>query len=108
MPAYGSVGQRLGKLALILSSTHTGEVAAAAAAIGKVLEAEGADWHQRAEVIEIDFRSKAQPAISPPPHGRGRGHHSPATAILEPVGSRPPSRSCTSASGSSPPQRADS
>jgi hypothetical protein len=47
-----TTAERLAKLVLLLSSPNSGEVAAAAAAIGRVLEAEHRDWHDLARSIK--------------------------------------------------------
>jgi hypothetical protein len=43
--------ERLSQLMLMLSSTHDGEVVNAARAIGRLLDAERADWHMLANGI---------------------------------------------------------
>jgi hypothetical protein len=49
--------ERLGKLVALLASDQSGEVAAAAAAIGRTLSAAGADWHDLAEIVTNDEAS---------------------------------------------------
>ena len=63
MQTSPELAERLGKLTLLLSSTHEGEIAAAARAIGKVLETAGADWHTYAEAVAMGFRA---PQAAPP------------------------------------------
>jgi predicted NAD-dependent protein-ADP-ribosyltransferase YbiA (DUF1768 family) len=46
-----SLRVRLGRLVLLLSSDKPGEVSAAAAAIGRTLEAAGLDWHAFAAIV---------------------------------------------------------
>jgi hypothetical protein len=53
---------RLRQLLLLLSSDQPGEVAAAAAAIGRALKAAGGDWHDLANGL-----------LAEPPDQRGRG-----------------------------------
>lgn len=52
MTALATIAPRLRQLILLLSSSHPGEVANAAAAIERTLKAAGADWHALAEAIE--------------------------------------------------------
>jgi hypothetical protein len=47
-----TTSEKLTKLLLMLSSPNSGEVVAAAAAIGRVLEAEHKDWHDLARSIK--------------------------------------------------------
>src|SRR5262245_39778790 len=47
---------RLRQLLLMLSSDQPGEVAAAAAAIGRVLKAAGTDWHELANGLLAETR----------------------------------------------------
>jgi hypothetical protein len=51
-----TTAERLAKLVLLLSSPNRGEVVAAAAAIGRVLEAENRDWHDLAHSIKTPPR----------------------------------------------------
>jgi hypothetical protein len=57
MPAASDVGTRLGKLFPRLASDHTGEVVATVLAIGRVLEANGIDWHRVADVVRTGLDS---------------------------------------------------
>jgi len=52
MTALTTIAPRLRQLILLLSSSHPGEVANAAGAIGRTLRAAGSDWHALAEAIE--------------------------------------------------------
>jgi uncharacterized membrane protein YccC len=56
-----TTSEKLTKLLLMLSSPNSGEVVAAAAAIGRVLEAEHRDWHDLARSIKtpVSPRSNA-------------------------------------------------
>lgn len=62
LKASPDLGQRLGKLLLMLSSTHDGERAAATVAIGKVLDGAGQDWHDLAEAVKKGFRADIKPS----------------------------------------------
>lgn len=61
--AVVALAPKLTKLVLLLGSDKPGEVVAAAAAIGRTLQAGGADWHDLAEVIARPGRE-----AEPPPH----------------------------------------
>jgi hypothetical protein len=52
MTTLGTIAPRLRQLVLLLSSSHPGEVANAAAAIGRTLRAAGVDGHAFAEAFE--------------------------------------------------------
>jgi hypothetical protein len=51
---------QLGKLVLLLSSSHDGEVVAAARAIDRVLKSNGRDWHDLAQALCPPDRSDWQ------------------------------------------------
>lgn len=59
--------ERLGKLLLMLSSDHAGEKTAAADAIGKLLHANGADWHDLAAQL-LGEPTTAPDQSQPQPH----------------------------------------
>jgi hypothetical protein len=60
MTASRGDADRLHKLVLLLSSNQPGEVAAAAAAIGRLLTSRGRSWHDLAQQL-------CEPSLSPPP-----------------------------------------
>jgi len=49
--ALAAIAPQLGKLVLLLSSSHDGEIVAAARAIDRVLRANGRDWHDFAQAL---------------------------------------------------------
>jgi hypothetical protein len=55
------IRERVSKLMLLLSSSHDGERAAAAAAIGRALQGAGCDWHDLVSAVT----TPASPAPSP-------------------------------------------
>ena len=62
--APSSTADRLGQLIRMLSSPHDGEIANAARAIGRVLEAERLDWHDLARGICTVPKPQPEPHYS--------------------------------------------
>jgi hypothetical protein len=60
MTALAPIGPQLSKLVLMLSSTHAGEVVAAARAIDRVLKSNRLDWHDLAQALCLP-----PPAVQP-------------------------------------------
>lgn len=69
MTEQSTIAAKLQKLILLLSSDQPGEVAAAAAAIGRTLKQAGADWHTLAGALT---RTPSSPQQSPPPQAPPR------------------------------------
>src|SRR5947207_2196578 len=59
-PAIALLAPQLGKLVLLLSSSHDGEVVGAARAIDRVLRSNQLDWHDLARAI-----CRPVPGVSP-------------------------------------------
>lgn len=68
MASLAAVSPRLAKLLPMLSSNQPGEVAAAAAAIGRTLASVGADWHDLAAILTAPPAARSLP----PPPKKGR------------------------------------
>jgi hypothetical protein len=60
MTALAPIGPQIGKLVLMLSSNHDGEVVAAARAIDRVLKSSRLDWHDLVDAICLPL-----PAVQP-------------------------------------------
>jgi hypothetical protein len=65
MASISEVSHKLKRLVLMLSSSHAGEVAAAAAAIDRTLRGAGCDWHDLAAVIVAPAKPQPKPQSRP-------------------------------------------
>lgn len=70
MPNNSNIDTRLVKLVPRLASDHAGEVAATAAAIGRVLESEGFDWHDLTRWVQGGLQAELRPAVAAEPRAR--------------------------------------
>lgn len=84
MSKNSDVGTRLAQLTLMLSSDQQGEVASAAAAIGRTLRSIGHDWHALAKVIANGFGSQRKAAHEPAPRRRRSKSRRPAPSYQAP------------------------
>jgi len=71
-PLPEAVRKRLGQLMPMLSSRNAGECAAAAGAIGRLLESHGLDWHDLTAAVaeppqEARYKPEPPPRREPPP-----------------------------------------
>ena len=72
-PLPAETMQRIGKLLLMMSSSHDGERASAAAAIGRALQGVGCDWHDLVGLLNSPVATSTSESKRPPTWTRSSG-----------------------------------